>query len=290
MKQMRAQPLGPPVPPNGWRVALADDFNVPFGEPLWHLNRDSCPDADLNYGGFNGTEVQVFNRSAISHEGSLCNITASYHPGVAPPTGNGSGSSAQNYVERNYISGCMTTAPVGLTRRGFLWLPGQGDHWAFECVCKWPQNIDGEIWAGFWTAGPVDGWQQERDFIEMLPAQGAQDCDWIYQTTPKQQDWYSATLGFDPAADFHTYTYVIAPDQSWQYFIDGVLQSWVGDAGTAPARTSSDIPMQVILSYSLRKNSWTEGSQVFAVDSVGIYNTSGQHFTGGGIAKGTTVT
>ncbi len=294
-----ANPLGPSIPGGGWKIALADDFNVPFGSGanqnnMWHLNRDYMTTASNNAGGFNGIEVEVFNSSAVSQANSVCSLTATYSNDVAPATGNGSGSDTSNYVQRNYISGCITTAPVGDNSPGFLWMPDQGDYWAFQCVCQWPRNIANEMWWAFWSAGPVDGWEQERDFVETYPSgQGAIDSDWIWNTGDDpgglEQDWYTTTIGsFDPSCGFHTYTYYIMPNQSWQLYIDGALQTWVGSSGTGPSRTSTDVLMQVMLNYSLKINSWTTGSQVLAVDSVAVY-TTGTNYQGGGLATGTVI-
>lgn len=74
---LRSYPLGPPTPAKGWRVALGDHFNVPFSDnPLWHLNRDSCPVATDDSAGYKPFETEAFNASQITQQGSLAVLTA----------------------------------------------------------------------------------------------------------------------------------------------------------------------------------------------------------------------
>lgn len=274
---MLAQPLCPPIP--GLQVALADDFIV-FPNQLWHCGRDSTPDTSKQAWGFDGPkEAEVFLREGVRHLPSVVALTASYTPDVAPAEG--------KYPVRNYTSGCMTTAPVGATKHGFLWTPGQGDAWVFQIRCKFPPNVDNCFWPAFWSAGPVDGWENEMDFFEGLSGWGI-DTDHIYQTQPKLQEWYDAVLGFDPSAAFHTYDYVVYADQTWQFYVDEALQTWVGNKGTAPARQSVDVPMQVICNLSVLVDAatWTEGTYALEIDHVGVWST-GHYYQGGGIAPGT---
>ena len=90
----------------------------------------------------------------------------------------------------------------------------------------------------------------------------------------------------------HRYTYVVYPNQSWSLYIDGVLQTWVGNNGVAPAHTSVNTPMDLILNYALANTTFTIGSRNFVINSVAVYQDNahaGQAMTGGGIAPGTTV-
>ena len=109
---------------------------------------------------------------------------------------------------------------------------------------------------------------------------------------PFKDSFYQAKLGFDASKGFHRYTYVVYPNQSWSFYVDGVLQTWVGDKGVAPAETSVDSPMDLILNYALVQNTFTVGSRSFVIDSVAVYQDNahaGRSMRGGGVAPGTTV-
>jgi hypothetical protein len=105
-------------------------------------------------------------------------------------------------------------------------------------------------------------------------------------------DIYYNKLGFDPSAGMHRYTYVIYPNQSWSLYIDGELQTWVGNYGIAPARNSSDTQMQLIINYALNGKDFTSGTRKFLIKSVAVYQDNdhaGSGIVGGGIAPGTKV-
>ena len=88
----------------------------------------------------------------------------------------------------------------------------------------------------------------------------------------------------------HRYTDVINPDQSWSLYLDGALQTWVGDRGVAPPESSGTTPMEVIIDYALDGTSFTTGQRSFVVNSVAVYQDhahAGRSTTGDGIAPGT---
>lgn len=260
---------------------MADDFNEPFGpngNVLWWLNRQYMRDPAQAADGFNKNEVQVFKRSAIGHAGSTATIRATYDPGVAP---------AENgYGVRNYVSGCMCTAPHP-GQPGFQMYLARGGMFAIEVVWQPPRNVSGEMWAAVFLA--TNPWVEEWDIEEYRPEPNTFDSNLIFQTNPKDQDYFYGTLGWDVSSRMHRTTGLWFPNGSWQVYVDGAIQSWVGNAGRAPARTVANVPTFLTIDYALRHNAWTEGSEMLHLDSVAVYSDSSEQFEGGGIAPGTVV-
>jgi Glycosyl hydrolases family 16 len=156
-------------------------------------------------------------------------------------------------------------------------------------VCQFPPDTN-ELFNAFWSS-TQSGWTDERDFFEGHSQTGVIDTDWIYQTGSAQDYYVSPYLGFDPSAAMHRYTYAINPDQSWSFYIDGSLQTWVNGGGDAPARGSVDALMALIINYALSATTFTD-SRSFVIDSVALYQDgahAGKDIAGGGIAAGTTL-
>jgi hypothetical protein len=300
---INSAPTGPAAPTSGWHVDLADDFNAPLGKAsgqdnLWYPNQSWNPNPAANVQGDNGTESQEYNSSQVNVDNGNLALTAKYCNDVAPATGDGSGSNSANFVQRNYVSGIVTTNPSAMGYNDFTWTPGDGSTWAFEIDCQWPLNSN-DLWSGFWAVTQPED-VNERDFIEAHAAQSQFDTDWIYQTGHTigyKADWYLDTLAFDPAASMHRYTYVVYPNQSWSLYIDGVLQTWVGKNGIGPVETSTNTPLELQIQYALRGSSipdtFTSGTRQFLINSAAVYqdkaNAGTGDTTGGGIAPGTTV-
>jgi hypothetical protein len=288
---INSSPTGPSTPSGGWHVDLADDFNAPLGtssgqDNLWYPNQAWDSPASSNANGDNSYETEVYNSSHVSVNSGNLVLTATYDNDVAAAT--------SSYVQRNYVAG-MVTSPVGISGyKGFNWTPGTGSTLAFEIDCQFPQDT-GELFNAWWTSSQTN-WYDEHDFFEGHNSQSVIDSDWIYQTSEDSggfaQDFYQATLGFDPAAAMHRYTYVIYANQSWSLYIDGQLQTWVGTNGVAPARSSNDNPMMLIANYALNANTFTSGTRQFLINSIAVYQ-DGDHIssgiTGGGVAPGTVV-
>jgi hypothetical protein len=273
---VKPAPTGPPVPAGGWHVAFADDFNVPLGagagqDNMWWPSQSWNADPNNDVAGNNSYETEVYNASQVSTSGGLLRLTAVYSTD-------------------HYVSG-MVTSPVGIAGyEGFTWTPGDGATWAFEIVCQWPVDT-GELFNAWWSSTQT-GWSDERDFFEGHTTTGGIDTDWIYGTSPVTQDYYETTLGFDPSAAMHRYTYVVNADQSWSTYIDGTLQTWVGNDGVSPVESSDDAPMELIVNYALSATTFMTGTRTFLVDSVAVYQDeghAGQSIAGGGVAPGTVV-
>jgi Concanavalin A-like lectin/glucanases superfamily len=278
-------PSGPATPSGGWHVDFADDFNIPLGtgageDNFWYPSQSWNGNPGSDVAGNNSYETEVYNSSQVSVSGGVLRLTAVYDYDRAPAS-NGN-------TQANYVSG-MVTSPVGSSGyQGFTWTPGDGSTWAFEIVCQWPVNT-GELFNAWWSSTQA-GWSDERDFFEGHTSQAGIDTDWIYDTSPVTQDYYETTLAFDPSAAMHRYTYVVYGDQSWSTFIDGALQTWVGNSGVSPVESSDDAPMELIVNYALSATTFTSGSRTFVVDSVAVYQDgdhAGQSIAGGGIAPGT---
>ncbi len=303
--QINPSPTGPATPSSGWHVVLADAFRSPLGtkkgqDNLWYPSQSDNSNLSSNVAGDNGNETEVYNSSQVSVSKGNLVLTAKYQNDVAPSTGDASGLYINDKVQRNYVSGIVTSPTNQPGYKGFTWTPGDGSTWAFEMVAQWPKSTNG-LWNAFWTSS-ASTWEDERDFFEGYSnnsSKGNIDTDWIYETpyTPydsgvKMDDIYYNHLGFDPSAGMHRYTYVIYPDQSWSLYIDGELQTWVGNNGVAPVRNSSDTPMQLIINYALNGNDFTTGTRQFLIKSVAVYRDNahvGSGTTGGGIAPGTVV-
>jgi hypothetical protein len=176
-------------------------------------------------------------------------------------------------------------------------MPDNGSTCAFEIDCQFPVNT-GELFNA-WYSGSPGTWVTERDFFEGKSTASSIDTDWLYETPnsngctgTKQQDYYNTTLGFDPAAGMHRYTYVVYSDQSWSFYADGVQQTWVGTNGIAPPESSTDTPMQLLIDYALSATTFTTGTRQLLINSVAIYQ-DGAHasegVSGGGITPGTVI-
>jgi hypothetical protein len=302
---INATPTGPATPSSGWHVDFADAFKAPFGtkkgdDNLWYPTQSWNSTPTNNVRGDNGNETEVYNSSQVSVSNGNLVLSAKYQNNVAPATGNGSGTDVNNSVQRNYVSG-IVTSPTNLSGyKGFTWTPGDGSTWAFEIVAQWPVSTGG-LWNAFWTSSQ-SSWLNERDFFEGYSNNyppGNIDTDWIYQTpyTPygsgvKLQNVYQSQLSFNPAAGMHRYTYLIYPDQSWSLYIDGALQTWVGNDGISPPQSGANVPMDLIINYALNATTFTSGNHQFLIKSVAVYQDNshaGQGITGGGIAPGTKV-
>ncbi len=272
-------PTGPATPTGGWAVDFADDFNAPLGtgpgqDNYWYPSQSWNTNPDADVAGDNSYETEVYNASQVSVSGGLLSLTAVYQV-----TAGGS-----------YVSGIVTSPTGRAGYQGFTWTPGDGSTWAFEIVCQWPVNT-GELFNAWWSS-TESGWSDERDFFEGHTTQAGIDTDWIYVTSPVTQDYYETTLGFDPSAAMHRYTYAVNSDQSWSFYIDGALQTWVGKNGVSPIESSVDAPMELIINYALSAVTFTSGSRTFLVDSVAVYQDeahAGQSTAGGGIAPGTVI-
>jgi hypothetical protein len=292
-------PSGPAIPASGWTVDLADDFNNPLGtgadeDNLWYPTQswNNTPTTSVN--GDNADETEVYNSSQVSVSGGNLVLTAKYQNNAATAVGDGDGTGSNN-VQRNYVSGIVTTPTTQSGYKGFNLTFGDDSTWAFEIDCQWPPNT-GELWDAFATNSPST-WVNERDFFEGKSSPSYIDTDWIYSTPNtggKKQDFYSQTLGFDPAAAMHRYTYVVYPDSSWSLYIDGVLQTWVGTNGIAPIETTDNTPLEVAIDYALSATTtgFSTGSRQFLINSVAVYQdtaNAGKDTTGGGVAPGTIV-
>ena len=285
-------PTGPVTPSSGWHVDFADDFNAPLGtssgeDNFWYPE---------NQNGNNKYETEINNSNQVSVSNGNLVITAKYENDVAPAD------PSSETVQRNYVSGQTTTTTSQSGYKGFTWTPGNGSTWAFEINAQWPIDPDGNLFNAWWSSSQ-NGWVNERDFFEGHDTSKLLDSDWIYQTNctnspsctgAKLQDYYTnpTLLSFDPSTAMHRYTYVIYPDQSWSFYIDGVLQTWVGNNGISQAETSDNVPMLLILNYALDKTTFTTGTRQFIIDSVAVYQDeahAGQGVTGGGIAPATVI-
>jgi hypothetical protein len=326
---VNATPTGPAAPLSGWHVDLADGFNRPIGpdigptttnDNLWYPNVNWQPHPAENTDNLQCFQTQDYSSSQVSAGGGMLSLKAIYSPDAYSPATPQTSCGQCNVTtytscspKRNYLSGEVTSSsPKSVPGyKGFTWTPGDGKStWAFEIVCQWPANSSG-LWNTFYTSS-VGTWTNERDFFEGYQYNGSTnmpktanniDSDFIYQTPKtagnttlkKHQDIYNYQTAFNPSSGFHRYTYVVYPNQSWSFYIDGVLQTWVGNNGIAPAETGDDNPMDILINYGLRDNTttpWTTGTQTMLVKSVAVYQdeaNAGQGTTGGGIAPGTVV-
>ncbi len=283
-----AAPTGPAAPAGGWSVAFADGFNAPLGtgpgqDNFWYPNRFCCsPGSDAK--GFNSTELEVFNSSQVQVGSEGLELVDTYQPNTG-----GTG--------KNYVSGTVNTdLPSAPGYNLFKWTPGQGEKWAFECVCRLPRNT-GEEDPGWWSSDYP--WNDELDFFEFWGwntwAKYNMGVAWIYKT-PSSLTESEHDLGedFDPSAAFHRYTTVINPNNTVEEFIDGVRQSWVGNNGVLGPVSPAVVAMGLKLSNGLRGSgaNFTSGSRTFSIRSIAVYEDAGhagQAVSGGGIAPGTTV-
>lgn len=287
-------PTGPATPSGGWHVDLADDFNAQIGtgsgeDNIWYPSQSNNSTPTNTVSGDNPDETEGYNSSQVSVSNGNLVLTAKYQNDVLPASSDG-------HVQRNYVSGIVssTNGQTSAGYKGFDWTPDNGSTWAFEVDAQWPVDT-GELWNAWWTSSDnASGWINERDFFEGHHSSGI-DSDWIYQTGtpyPFAQDYYNTTLSFNPATSMHRYTYVIYPNQSWSLYIDGALQTWVGNNGIAPVETGQNVPMMLILNYALDATTFTSGTRSFLINSVAVYQDNdhaGLGTTGGGIAPGTVI-
>jgi hypothetical protein len=92
-------PTGPSSPASGWHVDLADDFNAVIGtganeDNLWYPSQSWNPNPATNANGDNEYETEVYNSSQVS-------------------VSNG------DFVQRNYVSGIVTTPTNQADYKGF---------------------------------------------------------------------------------------------------------------------------------------------------------------------------
>ena len=290
-------PTGPPAPTSGWHVDLADDFNVPLGtgpgqDNLWYPTQDWNKTPSVAVNGNNPDETEVYSSDEVAVQKGNLVLSARYQNDAAPGAGDGSGRNEANRRQRNFVASIVTSPTDEPGYKGFSWTPGDGSTWAFEIDCRFPPDTIG-LFNSFWTSS-LGTWSNERDFFEAHSGNRI-DTTWIYRTPVTggyESSFYGKTLGFDPSAAMHRYTYVVNPNQSWSLYIDGALQTWVGVDGVAPPKTSSNTPMELIMNYALNGSGFTSGSNSFLINSVAVYQDNahaGKSMSGGGIAPGTTV-
>jgi hypothetical protein len=297
-------PTGPGTPAGGWSVALADHFEAPLGtaagdDNIFYPNLSYSNNPAAPQYGCNNFELEAYSSSQVQSGNGQLVLSATPDNDVLPASG--------GRYQANYISGAVTTSTDNTAEgwKGFDWIPNKGETWAFEIDAKFPVNTD-DLWNAFWTS-TENGWYDERDFFEGRPTTDEVDSDNIYNTN-FAQDWYQNSTPEPFALDgsFNRYTYVIYPNGSWSFYINGTLQTWVGNNGIAPAETPSEsnpsTPMELLMNYALdyyNGNSYsdtdpnfTSGTRQFIIKSAAVYedgNHAGQDYIGGGIAPGTTI-
>lgn len=243
-----AAPSGLPTPAGGWSVAFADNFNVPFSQDPLWRTADGGPN--------NPWERESYASSQVTAGGGQLDLTAT-------PTGGG------------YTSGRIDS--------NWSWTPGTGAMWDFEIVAKFP-TAAGRFNA-FWTSSADNSWQDERDFLEAHDS--FIDTDWIFNTATKAQSYFTQSYNFDPTQE-HRYDYVVFPNQSWSFYIDGALQTWVGNNGVSPPEPFRPGAMMLILNYALAGGG-PSGASTFAVNSVTAFEDATHDGGDRAIAPGTTI-
>ena len=203
---------------------------------------------------------------------------------------------------------CIPLVKTTACYQGWDWLSAPGPTWAFQVVAQFPLNT-GELFNAFWTSNDsFTTLSNERDFFEGKRALTSPlandtmiDSDWIYNETPLLQDLYvqdaNLQLNLDPSAQMNTYTYVIYPDQTWSFFINGVKQMWIGNGtGIGPVESAPSVRMALRLDYAVRGNTFVQGERYFKISSVAVYEDSASasrpghpYSSGTTIAPGTTV-
>lgn len=241
-------PDGPSVD-GGWSVAFADAFDAPLGQGLGQDNLWQYQNGGPN----NPWEEETYASSQVTAGGGHLDITAT-------PAGGG------------YTSGRIFS--------NWTWTPDTGATWAFQMTARFP-TLDG-LFNAFWTSTTNNTWTDERDFFEGHG--GFIDTDWIFNTTTRAQDYFTGPYPSDPSAAAHTYTYLIHPDGSWSFYIDGALQTWVGHGGVSGAEPHDDAPMELIVNYALAGGG-PGASSTFDVSNVVAY-TDTAHAAVGGHAVG----
>jgi hypothetical protein len=311
---VNAAPTGPGVPEGGWHIAFADGFGAPLGtgpgqDNFFYPNENACCNPYENHHGDNTNELEAYNGIQDHITPGGLELVNSFHPNAMPAEG--------SYPVRNYLSGSVSTRPQYEAGgwHGFTWEPGGGETWAFECDCKLPSNYPKYSGTdpGWWSTDKA--WTNEFDFFESWGwnCNPLTSCGfgiaWVYNTSPLHTE-ESALYGlisklFDPAAAYHRYTTVIYPNNTWSEYIDGQLQTWVGNAGVAPAPPEfKRVQMSLLLTNAIRDSSGSTGpnpypefstageTRTFDVRSIAVYQDgahAGRNVTGGGVAPGTTV-
>jgi hypothetical protein len=304
-----AAPLGPQTPSGGWAVEFADGFGLPLVNGNVQSNR-SRTDVDpfwafLGVGtffdGFNANEIACFVDTQISQDSRGLVLTAAYHKNYA--------TSSKYGTVYNYISAAIQST-LEATANGFRWMPGGGSTLAFEINCKMGQNFDGGPTSGgndegWWTSG--GGWKDEFDFFEHWGWRGPPGVladVWVYDTsgphtvsiTDSSVGGVAKWLGADPGTTYHTYTTVINPDNSFDWWIDGKK---FGSHGAPPSFVK--VWMKLIVSYGMRNPfgtdprlvpNFTSGTREWITRYIAVYqdkNHAGQNVQLGGIAPGTQI-
>jgi hypothetical protein len=269
-------------------VAFADGFGAPLGtgagqDNFWYPNRSCCNPASYDPG-FNSDELEVFNSSQVRVGNEGLELVDTYQPNAG-----GTG--------KNYVSGTVNTdLPSAPGYNLFKWTPGQGETWAFECVCKLPRNT-GEEDPGWWSSDWA--WSDELDFFEFWGyntwAKYNMGITWIYKTPSSLvQSEHDLGEDFAPEDAFHRYTTVINSNNTLEEYIDGVRQSWMGKNGVLGPVSPGAVAMGLKLSNALRDNgsNFTSGSRTFSIRSIAVYedgNHAGHAVSGGGVAPGTVI-
>jgi len=222
-------------PAGGWQVQYGDAFGAAFGTGAGQDNtlypnsggaysRLQCSDNP----GFANDEMEVFNCSqAVVDSAGLhlkCDSSPERWPAGAGPNG------APGNPAINYVCGALRSQEGAVPGYKFFnWQPRQGQTWAMQCVCRFPPDT-GAADPGSWSTD--DPWTQEIDFFEGWGEHGTSWADapvttptWVYDTNPFTTQGGAGVLAFDPSAAYHTYTTVISPDNTYEEFIDGQLQT-----------------------------------------------------------------
>ena len=283
-----ATPTGPATPAGGWSVEYADGFGAPLGtgagqDNTWFPNNcivmTNCP-------GFNSDEMEVMNPSAASVTPEGLKLTCTYTAAAQQP-------GAKHYV-CGTLRGNSEGRPGGYSY--FKWSPGKGQTLVFQAIAKFPPNT-GEADPGWWSNGPP--WNDtEVDFFEGGGASSDHTTgwktDWMYTAWFAPPHPIANKRGFaeDPSLAFHTYTFEIAPNNTYSVWIDGVPQSWGTNVG--PAKPDLAEKATLILSYGLREcrctTGFTSGAREFDVRSVAVYEDKAHEGVGvenAGVAPGT---
>jgi hypothetical protein len=300
---VNTSPTGPTAPSGGWSVAYADGFTQPIGtstgqDNTWFPNRPggSSTNPCVNAPGDNSNEMEVYNCNKVAVDSQGLELSCAYSPGVA--TG------------KNYVCGTVRQQAVNGASgyKQFAWKPAQGETWAFEVVGKFPPNT-GEEDVGWWSYDAP--WTDEFDFFESWgwndqPTSGytttTTGIAWLYSTPTViegyKQFWPNASN--DPSLAFHRYTTVVYPNNTFSFYIDGILQT----GGTIPSNGLIGPPggtiktpnMGLVLQYALRNpkysTGFTSGSRTFTVRSAAVYQDAGhagKDIVNGGLAPGTAV-
>jgi hypothetical protein len=282
-------PTGPPTPAGGWSVVYADAFGAPIGrgrgdDNTWFPNNCS---QTVNCAGFNADEPEVMNPSAVEVTSQGLRLKCTHT------------TKAQSPGAKHYVCGMLRGQNQGVRGYSFFtWSPGKGQTLVFQAVAKFPPNT-GEADPAWWTNGPP--WDDtEVDFFEGYGASSSHTTGW--KTDAMYTAWFAhphanaVKNGFatDPSQAFHTYTFEIAPDNTYSVWIDGALQPWATHVG--PVNPDLTEKATLILSYALRTcpctTGFTSGAREFDVKSVAVYEDSAHRGVGienGGVAPGTVV-